>query len=488
MQRFAFFPRSAGGPLADLRGAYLVGADSVPAKGELRLEGEQIVCESRSLDPIGLSLLWRIQGDGVYQLETTRLLPRAEPYHLHIELARHRLMRISMKREEWGLFDYPGMETIANLVDEARDKFVDALGAVEKPERAAKLADASLARSIQASEEMCRFHASVFLTRRQQAGGFARPFLGVTLPGSLSKQPLKSRVVDVFDFARVPFSWREIQPKEQGATYETCDQAIKACAKLGLPIRGGPLLSFGVTSVPDWMYIWENDYDAISDFAREHIRRTVSRYSSQISNWIVASGLHADSVFSFTFEQIIDLTRTAVSVTRQSAPRSQILLELTQPWGEYYARNQRTVPPMLYAEMAVQSGIPFDAFGLQLIFGLDAEGFHLRDTLQISSLIDRLANLGKPIHLTSVAVPNSGSAGGATNGSWTDASQAEWLVNLLQNALSKPYVESAAMQCLCDGANASVPGCGVLREDGSAKPAYTQLAQLRASLQGEGRK
>lgn len=488
MLRFALHARGDGGPLSDLRGAYLVGADGVPVKGELKLERNQIVCETRNQDPLGMSLLWRVRGDGIYQLETTRLLPSNEPYDLHIELARHRLMRISVKREEWGLFDYPGMESIAERVDLARDRFVDALAAPELSAEAAKLADESLEHSLRASEEMCRFHAGVFLTRRQQSGGFSRPFLGVNFHGGPPKTPLKSKLSDVFDFARIPFVWREVQLKEQGVNYDTCDALLKLCTKLGLGVRGGPLLNFGISSVPDWMYIWENDYEAISDFAREHIRRTVQRYSSQINNWIVASGLHADSVFAFTFEQIIDLTRMAVTITRQTAPRAQILLELTQPWGEYYARNQRTVPPLLYAEMAVQSGIPFDGFGLQLLFGLDAEGFHVRDTLQISSLIDRLANLGKPLHVTAVGVPNRGSAGGATDGVWSDASQAVWLVNLLENALSKPYVDSVSMQCLTDGAHAGVPGCGVLREDGGVKPAYQKLAQLRAALQSEVKK
>lgn len=483
MYRFAFYSRPDSGPMTDLRGAFLVGADGVPVKGELRLEKSQIVVDTRSPDPIGICLLWRVPGVGVYQLETTRLLPRSEPYHLHIELARHRLMRISIKREEWGLFDYPGMDAIAEKIDAARDAFVAALSESARPEAAAAKADQALADSISASEQMCRFHAGVFLSRRQQSGGFSRPFLGVNLGGSAFKSPPKVKLNELLDFVRVPFAWREIQPKEQGTKFDAYDALVKTCVKMGLGVRGGPLLNFGIANVPDWMYLWENDYEAISDFAREHIRRTVQRYGNQITNWIVASGVHAESAFAFTFEQIIDLTRMAVTITRQTAARSQILLELTQPWGEYYARNQRTVPPLLYAEMAVQSGIPFDAFGLQLIFGIDAEGFHLRDTLQISALIDRLANLGKPIHITAIAVPNQATAGGAVGPGWNDASQAEWNAVTLENILSKPYVDSVTMLALCDGHAAGIPGGGLLRDDGAVKPVWQKLAQLRASLQ-----
>lgn len=484
MYRFAFYPHTDSGPHLDLRGAYLVGADGVPVKGELRAEKNQIIVDTRSPDPIGLCLLWRVPGVGTYQLETTRLLPRSEPYNLHIELVRHRLMRISIKREEWGLFDYPGMDSIAEKIDAARDTFVLALSASHRPEFAAAKADEALAGAISASEQMCRFHAGVFLSRRQQSGGFSRPFLGVNLGAAAVKSPPKVKLGELCDFVRVPFAWREIQPKEDGATFETYDALVKSCVKMGLGVRGGPLLNFGIANVPDWMYIWENDYEAISDFSREHVRRTVQRYSNQISNWIVASGVHAESAFAFTFEQIIDLTRMAVTITRQTAARAQILLELTQPWGEYYARNQRTVPPLLYAEMAVQSGIPFDGFGLQLLFGIDAEGFHFRDTLQISSMIDRLANLGKPIHITAVAVPNHGSAGGTVGQGWSDASQADWCALTLENVLSKPYVDSVTFQSLTDAQAAGIAGGGLLRDDGATKAAWHKLVQLRSALQG----
>ncbi len=498
MHRFRFFlPQEDGFPT--LSGAYLVGADGVPARGELRISGDQILCESRNTDPLGLSLLWPVRGatpaaGGVLQLETTRLLARETPYHLHIELARQRLLRISMKREEWGLFDYSGVEPIAADIEKAQELFIAALQKADQPVEAAALADESLAASLAASEKLCQFHANVFLARRQQGGGFTRGFLGVTLPAGVIKSgPPKLR--EVFDFARVPFVWREIQPKEQGASYETLDAWVKALQKAGLAVRGGPLLNFGVQFVPDWMYIWENDAEAISDFALDHVRRTASRYANLIHHWVVASGLHADSVFPFTFEQIMDLTRMAASTTRQAAPKAQLIVDLTQPWGEYYARNQRTVPPLLYAEMVVQAGVSFDAFGLQLTFGMDSEGFHVRDLLQISALIDRLANLGKPLHITALAAPSESPAGrgrcatgGEWRGPWSEQTQAEWITACSEIALSKPFVESVCFQTLADGHASPIPSSGLLRENLSPKQVFGKLAALRSRLHGEGRR
>lgn len=493
MYRFQWQPNAQRPATPELQGAYAVGAEGVPVRAEIRQTAGEIRCETRNHDPIGLSLLWAVPGFGTVQLETTRLPPREQPYQLETELARQRLLRISLKREEWGLFDYPGMEEISRQFDEARAQFILALQHADDHAAAAAYADKSLLLSMIAAERMSQFHASIFLSRRQQTGGFPRHALGVSAPALPPKVVLARRIQEAFDFVRVPMVWREVQPKEQEVSYETPDTWVKAAAAAGLAARGGPLLNLGVRFVPDWMYIWENDFESILDYVREHVRRTVQRYANQVTSWIAASGVHADNVFSLTFEQIMEMTRVAASVAKQTAPRSTVLIDIVQPFGEYYARNQRTVPPLLYADMAVQSGIPFDAFGLQFVYGISSDGYHLRDLLQLSSLIDRLANLGKPLHITAVAAPSMGAAaardlpraGGEWRGPWTDQAQADWMLAFYEMALSKPYVESVCLESLCDSPHHAVPSGGVWREDLTPKPAYLRLVEFRRRLQRE---
>ncbi len=177
----------------------------------------------------------------------------------------------------------------------------------------------------------------------------------------------------------------------------------------------------------------------------------------------------------------------AATVTKQLAPRSQVLIDLSQPWGEYYARNQQTVPPLLYADMAVQSGINFDGFGLQFVFGIASDGYDVRDPFQISALIDKLANLGKPLHITALGVPSQVAGEGAPPGGewhapWSEEIQAEWLTTVSEIALSKPYVETVCIQTLVDRADDIINHGGLLREDLAPKPAFTRLAELRKRL------
>lgn len=497
MRKFLWFPSAFPGFKPELTGAHLVGVDGVPVRGEPRLERGSIVCDPRSADPVGLSLLWPVKGCGAYQLETTRLPLREPPHNLHVELVRHRLMRLSMKREEWGLFDYGGMDAIAGQIDEARDGFLAALAEVDVPKRAAALADDALCAAMRASDALALFHANVFLSRRLSSGA-GRGQIGLSLtPESPVKPPLPDRLKDCFDFLRVPFVWREVQPAEGASNFDVAEGLVRAAHRCGLGVRGGPLLSFGVSSVPDWMYIYENDYEQIADYARQHIIRTMQRFSGQISSWVVASGLHADCVFPFSFEQIMDLTRLTFAAARQAAPRAQLVLELTQPWGEYYARNQRTVPPALYAEMAIQNGTSFDAFGVQLLFGLPSEGYHMRDLLQVSALIDRLANLGKPIHVTALAVPGCGKArdevallaeGGGIEGGWNETSQAAWLSAVTEVLMSKPYVESVCLPAYADAPDTAIPDCGLVRADATPKAAFDALREFRKRLLNDARK
>jgi hypothetical protein len=481
VHRFVCYPQE-NQPLPALAGAHAVGTDNVPLRADLEIVGNEIRCTTRSQEPIGLSLLWPVEGFGVVQLQTARLPGRDAPYHLPLELARHQMMRVSVKREEWGLYDYGGMDEVAAQIDEARDAFVRALQTIDRPEEAAQHANKALAAGLVAGEAMSHFHANVFLGRRHQTGGFAKPFLGACIPAGLSDANLCKQIADLFDFVRVPCNWREIEPTEQDQRYDAIEASMKACAQSGMTLHSGPLLNFGVRSVPDWMYIWEHDFESIYEAARKHVERTVQRYAKQVQTWIAVSGLHADNVFGFSFEQVMELTRMAVTTIKRVAPRAQVLIDLSQPWGEYYARNQQTIPPLLYADMAVQSGINFDGFGLQFLFGVGSEDYHLRDVLQISALIDKLANLGKMLHITALGAPSATGptpAGGEWRAPWSESVQADWLSAVATIALSKPYVDTVCLVPLTDGPDSIIADGGLLRTDHAPKSAFAKLLEMR---------
>ena len=482
-----------------LSGAYVVGTDDVPLRADIAFDGGVVSCNKRAAGPAGIALLWPVKGVGEILLETIRVPERAAPYILQLELVRGRLMRLHAKLEDWGLFDYDGATDLIAQVDAARELLIQALQA-ETPAEAAAVADAALAQAVEASEALARVHAELFLARRVQASGFSRRVFGCAVHMDQPSEASRKRLSGAFDFVTVPVAWRDIEPTEQTFRWKPLDDWVETLAKARTPMHGSSLLSFAETDIPDWLYIWEHDFDTIRDLAFEHVRRVVNRYGQYIQSWTVISGIHANTCFSFTFEQIMELTRMTAALTKQLCPNGTVVLELVSPWGEYYARNQRTIPPLLYADMAVQSGVNFDAFGLQLRFGPGVDGMYVRDMFQISALLDQFLKLGKPLHVTAVEVPSdvrvSGAGGDASvaaldggvwRSPWSEQIQADWLRQFADIALSKPFVESISWRCLSDHQRQTVPNGGLLRSDLAPKPAYKLMTDLRANVHGKNK-
>ncbi len=499
----AFAVYRDGEPATEVRlsSAYVVGSDDVPLRAELAFKDGLITCEKRAAGPAGLAILWPVEGCGEILIETTRLLERQEPYVLQIELARGRLLRVNQKIEEWGLFDFEGTEKILEQVTKARDWLIKALQA-GTPEEGAAYGDRSLALGVAASEALTKFHADIFLSRRKQTGGWSKHVFGCAIHLDKPTETIRRRLSTAFEFVTVPVGWRDVEPNEQTFHWKPLDAWVEALTKHHIPIKGSALLSFHERHVPDWLYIWEHDFDTLRDLAFEHARRVINRYGQYIQIWDVISGIHATNCFSFSFEQLMELTRMAAAIAKQSAPNCHAIIDLIAPWGEYYARNQRTIPPLLYADMVTQSGVDFDAFGLQFHFGPLADGTCVRDMFQISSVIDSFSKLGKPLHITAVQVPsdivpvrNSSDEGmeimldgGRWHDDWSEKVQADWLKEFLAVALSKPFIESVTWGSFADHPKQLIPHAGLLRADMAPKTAYNAMNKMRSDLRGTSRK
>ncbi|RJP31740.1 MAG: hypothetical protein C4547_15190 [Phycisphaerales bacterium] len=491
---FSVFTNGKPAESLDLAGAYMVGGDDVALRAELSFKSGVITCRKRAAGPAGLALLWPVGPDRKVMLETARLIESDRPYVLQIEILRGRLTRISQKLEEWGFYEAADGGFIDRF-NRVRDALIRALQA-DTPAQSAAIADEALVECIQMSEDLAVHHGQVLLERRL-AGGMGRRVLGCGVDADQADETYRRRLAAAFDFAIVPCSWRAVEPAEQKFDWKPIDAWVEWLARKHMPIKATPLLSFAEHQLPDWIYIWEHDFETLRDLAHAHVKRVVSRYAQYVHYWDVACGLHADNALSFTFDQLIELTRMSAALVKQVAPRATSIVDIVAPWGEYYARNPRSIPPMLYAEMVAQSGVSVDAFGVQFQFGPDVDGMYVRDLFQVSTLLDRLgAMLSKPIHVTAVQVPSESRAapddawggqhdpraGGAWRGPWSDASQAEWAEAFMRIALSKPFVETVAWARLADAPGHRVPFGGLLRRDQSPKPAYDRIIGLRESL------
>ena len=478
----------------ELTGAYLFGQDSIPVRAELVADGGLITCVKKVPGAAGLTMLWEAGSAGKFMLSTTRLPEREQPYCLNLEMARGQMMRLIQKFEEWGLFDYGDAQHLVDELDTVKHGFIEALKA-DTPGGAARMADEALAAGVTLGEKMALFHAEIFLSRRK--GPASRAGFGCTVDlSSAPTEKTQELLRDAFDFITVPLPWKQIEPKEGQCQFALADAWVNWAVTNRKRILAGPLLSFQQDHMPEWLYVFEHDYDNLRDVAYEHIQQVVKRYEKHVRAWHVVSGIHAHNSFNFSFEQLMELTRMSCMLVKKVAPKAQAVIDVVMPWGEYYATNTRSIPPMLYADMAVQSGVKFDAFGLQLFMGAATEGHFVRDLMQLSAMLDEFVQMGKPLHITAIGAPSElsadagdafegkalASAGGRWHAPWSQRLQAEWLQAVYRVAMSKPYVESISWRDLTDSQPHYMPHGGLCQSDTEPKLAYKELRNFRVFL------
>jgi hypothetical protein len=456
----------------------------------------RIVCRKASTDEAALALQVDAGAPGVLTLQTCLLPDRDRPYLLDLELARHRIMLFLNKLEEWGLSALPTDHPIMEKFEEARALFTSALTAPGEADRGYSVAQAdfarrALARAIEASEMLALLGSEKQLVSRLQGEDPTKPVavarFGVVVQNEQFSDPLKKILSAGFDFIVSPLRWGEIEKEEGRFSFVASDRWIEWAVRSGsVAVVGGPVLDFSPKAVPAWMRVWENDYQSVREFAYEHAKRVVTRYRRTISRWNVISGVNLNLGFSFTPDQMIELTRLAVLLVRKLHPAAKVVVEIAQPFGEHASGKPQSVAPLLYTELLLESGIAIDALGLRVQFGDSGPGHSARDLMQLSDMLDTYAQFEKPIDVTAIGAPSGLETPDCESGRWREPwspdHQTRWMTDALSVALGKPYVRSVAWHALFDSPGADMPLGALVGAEGRAKPALRRMAEIRAAV------
>jgi hypothetical protein len=520
------------------------GPDDLPVQAEITFEGGLIGVKRPVPDSTGLCVQVDVPSPGGggslgrLTLQTALLPNREEPYLLSLELARRQIMLFLNKLEEWGLFDFSPAEMVLRQFEAARQRFTASLVAAHRTPTAEldpraeadRLAWEALSLAVDAGERLALLDAEKQFPARLTGQGYSEAVrtytkltaetpaqgaaialsshTGVVLPGLASMgisveptqfaEPLHKAVAAGADFVAVPMRWSEMEPGEGKYAFGNTDRWIEwAIRSAKLPVVAGPLLDFRASCLPEWLFIWENDYETLRDLVVEHLQQVVTRYRRTVSRWTVASGLHVNSDFNLSVDQIIDLTRVATAVVRKLHPQGRIQLAIDEPWGEYHASRKRSIPPLLYADALMQVGVNVDALGVRVAMGQGTSGRTTRDLMSLSSMLDRYAQFNRPLAITAVGVPSAANAcepnrdserpvhGGCWRAGWSESAQADWTSQALGIMLAKPYVQSVCWQQLADPAPSGyseMPGGGLVTAAGQPKPVLERWIQTRAAI------
>ena len=472
--------------------AYLLANDAVAIRGAIEFDrdGGEIVVTHREQGSAALVLRQPVGELGELTLSTTCLPEREAPYSLPLELARHRLMLCLAKVEEWALMDTGADHPAMRRLSKARELFIESLCHVGRDsDRADELAQRCLEMAIDGSEELALLHGERTLGSRRGGDKFPRYPLGQAVrlgrsPDTLT--PAASAALDAADYVALSTPWRELVPHEGDYQWSALDAWVQWSLARRKPLLLGPLLSFEHDQLPEWAYIFEHEYETLRDVIYEHVEAVARRYARRVKSWVVASGLHVNQHITLTYDQIMDLTRMVVLQIKKIDPEASAIVELLQPWGEYYATNPRSIPPITYAELLNEASLGFDGFSLRAVLQAPLPGQQARDLMQLSQLLDRFGALGQPLYVTvgcpSEPITEAMIADAASDrpidpacGHWrrppSPGVQGHWLEAALQVALGKSCVDGVTWMELEDHPAMSVPLTGLVDEDGKGKEA-----------------
>ncbi len=472
----------------ELCGAYLFGSDGITIRrSRITFKKGIIECEKPNRETAGLTLLWSVEGFGKVLLSTACLPERKQPYILNVELARARLMQIITKREDWSFFD--GMNN-GGVFQDAQNLFIKSIQNISDVSKASRLADESIQKAVIFSEKLANKHANALFTARGTNHGFGRGCLGCQIePEQIKNTEYIEKLTESFNFVSIPINWAQIETEKGNYDFSAIDACVNTLSKRRLVICAGPLLCFLPENLPKWLVSRKHGFEKTREAAYQFISEVVNRYAGHIRVWRVISGMNVFNCLGFSFEQILEMTRAATMAVKACSDRSLKIVEISNPWSECYTASTNTLPPIVYMDMVLQSGITFDAFGLQMRFGKNQAGMHIRDMMQISAVLDSFAPIARSLYITEVEVPSESNEGlespevaGVWHEQWNQKRQGEWLEQFYKIAFSKPFVDTVTYSHLVDIKDGAITNSGLLTSKLEEKKSFGVLQKLRETI------
>ena len=296
-------------------------------------------------------------------------------------------------------------------------------------------------------------------------------------------------MAETFNSAIVPLAWGEVEPHEGKRDWSTSDPQIQWCRDQGLRITGGPLVQIDRWAVPDWLYLWEGDEEAVVKFALDYVREAVGRYRGKVHLWQCASRLNVSDMLGLSEEHRLRLAALTIEAIRQADPRTPVVLSIDQPCAEFMGEQECELSPIHFADALVRAEIGLIAIGLEMNFGYWPGGTALRDVLELGRQIDRWSLLGLPLLIT-LTLPSAAGADplaryqvepipyspGIRPRRSISGTGSNVVVPML---LSKPAVQGIFWSQLADNVPHDFPHGGLVDAQGQPKPALEALRNLK---------
>ena len=466
---------------AMVRRAYMQGTDAIPWKSQTSLDGNMLRVQRKTSESGNLIIPWRTAKSGELTLSTTCLRESPTAYNLPIELARGTVGRMRNQASAWQQAGLTLASDVAQHSAHAVEALCQAATSSDNTALVIQAADAAIDSALLSIELMMRKYSRFMLKQLGKRNAFMAVNLG-THPGARFPSDLLKSV----NTAVVPLPWSAMEGTKESKSADSFAEQVRWCKKLGLHVCGGPLLNFAKNGLPDWLYLWEDDPEALESYMLQYVESTVQRFAGRVGVWHAWAGLNDCQAMQLSEEFRVRIAVGALERLRAHDATSPVFVSFHQPFSEYMARKSLDLAPIHYADTLIRADVGVSGFGLEINMGYWPEGTLPRDILEISRLVDRWSTLGLPLVLiltlpSAPAVANDTEPAvlpmGATVLDVTQ--QAKNAGDIIETCLAKPAVQGIIWNQLFDGDSPSYPHGGLFTEDGRSKPIVEQLRVLK---------
>jgi hypothetical protein len=465
--------------------AYLSGIDRISWPVRSSVEQGDLILQRSVSDSANLHAPWPVGGHGSLMLASGSLIERPEPYWLPHELARGTIAQVRNQLGDWQALGLAAPEAARRQLAAATERF--SWAAVETdPAASAAAAEASLQAALEAADLLAAAFAEQSMAVRRRNGD--KCLLGADLGTALLDDYTSRQFLLTFNAAVMPVCWRDIEIAEGHFSWATCDKQIEWCRTYGLKVFAGPLLLLDPRALPDWLSLFEDDFEGLVELASTFVRAAVRRYRGKVDYWICAGRVNAPEVLKLSEQERLRLVIRAVERVRLLDPQTPALVAFDQPWAEYLRQQRSDFPPLHFADTLVRAELGLAGLMMELNVGYHPGGTLPRHPIEFSRQLDLWGKLGLPLWL-SLSVPSDcrddPSAQRKTPllpSSWTPAAQKAWAAQFVPFALAKPAVQGIVWNQLADNQPHDFPHGGLFDDRGQAKPTLRTLASIRQTL------
>ena len=452
--------------------SYICGRDDMPWRAQIVASRDGLVIDRAESDSGNFYIPWSVESHGELILSTATLMEREAPYLLPLELARGTLNRLRTYAWGWAGVGLVVPAELSRIVSQAVSLFAKAVTAQYDPFLASDRAQQVIRLSADGIKLLVGTFADQAATARKLQPQRSTPLIGVNLGRWRTKDEIAPAVLETFNTAAISPSWRAVEAIEGKQRWTRYDAQIQWCQANSLRIAVGPLVQLNQQFLPDWLYLWESDFDNLLDLFGQYVQSVVHRYRGRANLWHCASGLNIGEAMSLSDEQRLRLAVRALEVTHKADPRTAMIVSFGQPWGEYLADRDTDLSPLAFADTLGRAELGVAGFGLEITIGDPNGPTSVRDELELSRLVDRwsLLNLPLVIFLT-IAKKGRGPAE-------TDLQQT-WLGRYLPMLLARPVVQGVFWNELQDSRKSPIPTAGLFDDDGASKPSFEVLTDIR---------